>query len=111
MGCDNCGSRFDTTCNHGSDCWRYEQGNCWFCHCAENDEDEDAFIEVKCWSNPIYPNTARGLVDQGVAGVLCGGEISDKAKEILDEAGIWYFENVEPHELERAVREGEAEWD
>tara|TARA_B100000767_G_C19761095_1_gene535193 strand:- start:767 stop:919 length:153 start_codon:yes stop_codon:yes gene_type:complete len=50
------------------------------------------------------------LVSQGVEGVLCGGEISDNAKEILDDAGIWYEENVEPHELERAVEEGEGEW-
>jgi predicted Fe-Mo cluster-binding NifX family protein len=50
------------------------------------------------------------LVSQGVSGVLCGGEISDNAKKILDNAGIWYEENVEPHELERAVEEGEGEW-
>ena len=46
----------------------------------------------------------------GVVGILAGGSITNNAKKILDRADIWYLEDVEPEELERAVEEGEAEW-
>jgi hypothetical protein len=38
---------------------------------------------------------------------LCGGKISKNAKKKLDEAGVWYRENVEPEELES----GETEYE
>lgn len=103
--CSDCGAR---ECRNGDSCSWYKKGTCNFCHC-DSDDDND-YIEVKCWSSKIHPGDARDLVSQGVEGVLCGGEISDNAKKILDDAGIWYEENVEPHELERAVEEGEGEW-
>ena len=103
--CSDCEAR---ECRNGDSCRWYKKGACNFCHC--DSDDDDAYIEVKCWSNKIYPSDAHDLVSQGVEGVLCGGEISENAKKILDDAEIWYEENVEPHELERAVEEGEAEW-
>jgi hypothetical protein len=106
--CNDCGAN---PCKNGDDCWylNNHSNGCSYCHCSEDNDDYD-YIEVKCWSNKIYPGDAKSLVKQGVSGVLCGGEISDNAKAILDKAGIWYEENVEPHELERAIEDGEAEW-
>ena len=43
-------------------------------------------------------------MSQGVEGVLCGGEISENAKKILDDAGIWYEENVNPTNLKGQLR-------
>ena len=106
--CSDCGLNI---CHNGSDCWylNNHSNGCSFCHC-DSDEDDFDSIEVKCWSGKLYPGDAKSIVSQGVSGLLCGGEISKNAKKILDNAGIWYEENVEPHELERKIEEGEAEW-
>jgi hypothetical protein len=72
-----------------------------------SDDDGYDYIEVKVYQGGFYAGSARRLVEQGVIGVLCGGRISGPAKKILDEAGIWYRENVEPEELESGEREYE----
>ena len=105
--CDDCNK---TPCNNGDDCWylHNHSNGCDYCHCSD-EQDEYGHLEVRVWSSPIYPQTARDLVEQGVGGVLCGGEISDNAKKIFDDAGIWYEENVEPEEFEGGETEGDGE--
>ena len=70
--------------------------------------DEADYIEVKVYSGGIYPGKAKQIVEQGVKGVISGGKISDNAKTIFDEAGIWYRENVEPKDLESEEHESEG---
>lgn len=72
-----------------------------------SDDDDYDYIEVKVHQGGFYAGRARDIVEQGVIGVLCGGRISENAKKILDEAGVWYRENVEPEELES----GETEYE
>jgi len=72
-----------------------------------SDDDDYEYIEVKVYQGGFYAGNARLLVEQGVIGVLCGGRISKNAKKILDEAGVWYRENVEPEELESDETEHE----
>ncbi len=72
-----------------------------------SDDDDYDYIEVKVYRNGFQIGTARRIVEQGVIGVLCGGKISKNAKKILDEAGVWYREYVEPEELES----GETEYE
>ena len=105
--CGDCGK---TICNNGADCPFYLNDRCHFCHCHDLDPDDSDYIEIKCWSNSIDAGDARDFVEMGVVGILAGGSITNNAKKILDEADIWYLEDVEPEELERAVEEGEAEW-
>lgn len=69
----------------------------------------DRYIEVKVYANGIFPGKARQLVAQGIDGVISAGKISDNAKQILDDAGIWYRENVEPEDLEPEPPEVEGE--
>ena len=61
-------------------------------------------IEIK--SGSMYVPTARKIAKKGtVASVVVGGSISEKAKKILDRAGITWAENVEV-ERERTEKEG-----
>lgn len=62
--------------------------------------DNSKFIEVKVYRNGIYPSKAKQIIQQGVVGVISGGKISDNAKIVFDEVGIWYRDNVEPSDLE-----------
>lgn len=68
----------------------------------------DDYIEVKVYSGGIYPSKAQKIVEQGVKGVISGGKISDNAKSVFDDAGIWYRENVEPTDLESEGSEPEG---
>jgi len=96
-------------CNNGYNCHWLEAGNCFFCHCNDLDPNDSDYVEVKAWADSVDAGDARDFVDQGVIGLMCTGEITSNAKKILDNAGIWYVESLEPHELERAIEEGEAE--
>jgi predicted Fe-Mo cluster-binding NifX family protein len=72
--------------------------------------DKDDYLEVKVYSGGIYPGKAQQIVDQGVKGVISGGKISDNAKKIFDDSGIWHRDNVEPGDLEQEspdLEEGE----
>lgn len=71
--------------------------------------DDDKYIEVKVYAGGIYPGKARKIVDQGVDGVISGGKISENAKKIFDEAGVWHRDNVEPKDLEPEAAEVEKE--
>jgi hypothetical protein len=71
--------------------------------------DDDKYIEVKVYAGGIYPGKAKKIVDQGVDGVISGGKISENAKKIFDEAGIWHRDNVEPGDLEPEAAEIEKE--
>ena len=62
--------------------------------------DKDDYIEVKVYTNGIYPSKAKQIVEQGVKGVISGGKISSNAKTVLNEKGVWYRENVDPKDLE-----------
>ena len=70
--------------------------------------DNSDYIEVKVYSSGIYPSIAQKIIKQGVKGVISGGSISDNAKKLLDEAGVWYRENVEPSDLETEANEHES---
>ena len=61
---------------------------------------KDDYIEVKVYTNGIYPGKAKQIVEQGVEGVISGGKISGNAKTVLSEKGVWYRENVDPKDLE-----------
>ena len=71
--------------------------------------DDDRFIEVKVYTGGIFPGKAKQLVAQGVDGVISNGKISDNAKKILDDASIWYRDDVEPKDLEPESPEREKE--
>lgn len=62
--------------------------------------DKEEYIEVKVYSSGIYPSKANKIIEQGVVGVISGGKISDNAKNLFDDAGVWYRDNVEPSDLE-----------
>lgn len=70
---------------------------------------DDRYIEVKVYAGGIYPGKAKQIVAQGVDGVISGGKISDNAKKIFDDAGIWHRDNVEPEDLEPEPPEVEKE--
>ena len=67
------------------------------------------YVEVKCITDGIYPSKAQEIVDKGVQAVISNGKISDTSKQIFDEAGVWYRENVEPSDLEAENTETETE--
>lgn len=65
-----------------------------------------AYIEVKARKTTISSTLAKQIVDKGtVCAFLTTGKISGPAKEVFDEAGIAWAENVE----ERQFLESEAE--
>lgn len=70
--------------------------------------NENKFIEVKVYSSGIYPGKAREIVKQGVSGVISSGNISDNARVIFDNSGVWYRDNVEPSDLESEGSESEG---
>lgn len=70
--------------------------------------EENKFIEVKVYSSGIYPGKARQIVNQGVSGVISGGKISDNARAIFDNSGVWYRDNVESSDLESDGAESEG---
>lgn len=60
---------------------------------------KDDYIEVKVYTNGIYPGKAKQIVQQGVKGIISGGKISENAKTVFNDKGVWYRENVEPKDL------------
>lgn len=70
---------------------------------------KDEFVEVKVYRNGIPPSIANKIVEQGVKGVISGGPIPPKSKEIFDDAGVWHRENVEPSDLEVETPEQEGD--
>jgi predicted Fe-Mo cluster-binding NifX family protein len=75
---------------------------------GDSDDDDDKFIEVKVWSSGIYASKARQIVKQGVSAVIAAGAIAPDAKEIFRQAGVRYWENVEPSDLESESGEVEG---
>lgn len=60
--------------------------------------------EVKTRKN-IFPNDAREIVNKGTVGILISQcKVSPKTKNILSEANITLYENVEPNEVDE-IRE------
>jgi len=56
-------------------------------------------IEIKSKKN-IYPSEARKIIDkQTVVAVITTGTISQSAKELFDQAGIAWAENVPESEF------------
>ena len=67
------------------------------------------YIEVKVYTNGIYPGKAKKIVEQGVKGVISGGSISDNAKAVFDKENVWHRENVEPKDLESTTTKTEKD--
>lgn len=62
---------------------------------------ENKYGEVKTRKN-IFPKDAREIVDKGTVGILLSQcKVSDKTKDILNEAHITLYENVEPNEIDQ----------
>lgn len=57
--------------------------------------------EIKSKKN-IYPGEAKKIADKGDVGILIvQTTTSERAKSILDDAGITLYENVKPDEVNR----------
>jgi hypothetical protein len=104
--CGSCGAR---VCRNGSDCSFLSKGSCNFCHCEDESEDSD-YIEVKCHTGKLDSGDAKDFIERGYVGILAGGLITGPAKKLLDDAGIWYQEEVDPYEMEQEVEDGVAEY-
>jgi hypothetical protein len=65
-----------------------------------------AYLEIKTLKN-LYPGDAKKIIAKGsVIGVITTGTISPKAKEMLNEAGIAWVENIPEREfMESEVQE------
>ncbi len=60
---------------------------------------EEKYGEIKVKKN-MFPNEARKISEKGTVGILViQNPPSEKTKEILDEAGITLYENLEPSEV------------
>lgn len=65
---------------------------------------EKKYGEIKVKKN-IFPNEARKFLEKGTLGILLiQNSVSMKTKEILDEANITLYENLEPSEVS-SIRE------
>jgi hypothetical protein len=64
------------------------------------------YIEIKARKTTLYPGDIQTIIAKGcVSGVLTTGKISQRAKILLDQAGIAWAENID----ERQFLESEAE--
>lgn len=62
--------------------------------------DDDDFIEVKVHREKVTAAVARKIVKQGAKALVSHHEVTSGGKNVLDEAGVVYFENVDPKDLE-----------